>query len=151
MLEEQREQRRVKGQQVFQARERLCLAEGSPSGTRPRSYHFDGTSEFVSSKKRSHQEVQEIGVSRDESSKAAVLRKLLNDTHGTVPRVLILPSSSCQRSFTGGRPRDLIVLVDHLKPRYISSLTRDLVMPYVVSRPTWMAALTHGAMHMPDL
>lgn len=81
-------------------------------------------------------------LSRDEVSKRYVWRRMLETSEALlpagqrVPRVVALTSGECPMPYWGRnqkRPEDLIMLVDQA-PRPM-----DLVTPYVVSQPLWLA------------
>ena len=155
-LERLREDRVARGQKAFIARERICSSGNASRGPRPLSYLFDGSSELVT-RARIPRRPGRLGVSRDDESKASILRKLLNDTGGgQAARILVLSNSECTRFFPPpGRPEGMILLVDRKLRAYYKRKTRagpgairhrtqqaalDVTIPYAVSEPQWLAA-----------
>ena len=131
----QRTERMGRGVKAHVSREVLCPGR-APAGERPRAYDFDGAAEFVSRTRRRADDPRSVFASIDEGSKAAVLRKLLNDSsvYGDRPRVLVLSNSECPRFFPSGRPpRDLVLLVDRRVRQQADPIGRgDVVVPSVV-------------------
>jgi hypothetical protein len=132
-----KEERAGRGERRNKFRELSCPGRKQPAAQdRPRAYGFDGVSEFISGRKRTY--MRPYGVEQSQSARLAILRKLLNDSSGSLgrPRVLAMPNQECSRArtFPFGRPDDLVLLVD---AAHHSDHKRDIIVPFVTFTPAW--------------